>query len=73
MNWVLLSAIPGNTLWVVVHMMVDISYSCYCRWPIHRPAPTFSEMDTVARQLYTGIKVIQLSSMRLIIILHLSS
>ncbi|KAF4660050.1 hypothetical protein FOZ61_004282 [Perkinsus olseni] len=33
---------------------------CDTKWPIHRPAPTFSEMDTVARQLYTGIKVVDL-------------
>ena len=29
-------------------------------YPIHRPAPTFSDMDTQARQLHTGIKVVDL-------------
>ena len=29
-------------------------------YPIHRPAPSFTEMDTQARQLHTGIKVVDL-------------
>jgi ATP synthase F1 beta subunit len=29
-------------------------------YPIHRTAPTFSDMDTQARQLHTGIKVVDL-------------
>src|SRR5690606_22946967 len=30
------------------------------RWPIHRPAPDYSEQETTAQMLETGIKVVDL-------------
>merc|ERR1719261_1899952 len=47
-----------NIIGEPIHELGDIDTKKF--YPIHRPAPTFTEMGTGAQQLLTGIKVVDL-------------